>query len=142
MPPLLKASFLAKIAQPSLQADDRASVLWAAQVLMLHQPEQVGLVTERLRWWVTEHARDAAAWALLAKAWALDQQPLKALRAEAESRAAQFDWAGAVDRLRSAQDWMRQHPSADLIEQSIIDARYRELQQRLQEDLREQREAR
>lgn len=138
MPPALKNRFAAEVLTPALQAPDRASVLWAAQVGVLHQPESLSAVTERLRWWVTDRPQDAAAWHVLAKAWTQMQQPLRALRAEAESKAAVLDWAGAVDRLRSAQDWMRQHPDSDAIEQSIIDARYRQFQQRLQDDVRDQ----
>lgn len=142
MPTALKANFIPQWVQPALEARDRASVLWAAQVWMLHQPELGAAVSERLRWWVADYPRDAAAWRLLASAWAMEQYSLRALRAEAESRAVQLDWAGAVDRLRAAQDWARQHPDTDVMEQHIIDSRYRELQQRLQEELKEQREER
>jgi hypothetical protein len=142
MPADLKASFISSWLQPALEARDRASVLWAAQVSMLHRPEAAAAVSERLRWWVADHPRDAAAWQLLAKAWAMQQHPLRALRAEAESRAVQLDWAGAVDRLRAAQEWAQQHPSTDLMEQDIIHSRYRDLQQRLQEELKEQHERR
>lgn len=138
MPPALKNRFAAEVLAPALQAPDRASMLWAAQVGVLHRPETLSVITERLRWWVTDRPQDAAAWHVLAKAWTQMQQPLRALRAEAESKAAVLDWAGAVDRLRSAQDWMRQHPDSDAIEQSIIDARYRQFQQRLQDDVRDQ----
>lgn len=55
-------------------------------------------------------------------------QNVRAIRADAEGRAAQLDYNGALDRLRAAQAMIRSNPgSADFVEGSIIDARTRQL---------------
>jgi predicted Zn-dependent protease len=94
-------------------------------------------LTERLQLWVTDHPRDAQAWQLLASAYLAQRQSLRALRAEAESRVAQLDLASALDRLKAAQDLLRQGvslgPNADHIEASIIDTRRRQLESALRE---------
>jgi predicted Zn-dependent protease len=69
----------------------------------------------------------------LAQAWSQQGQTLRAIRAEAEARAAQHDVSGAVDRLRSAQDMARTLAGADHVELSIIDTRMRQLQQQMRE---------
>jgi predicted Zn-dependent protease len=54
---------------------------------------------------------------------------LRALRAEAESRAALGDLSGAIDRLRAAQRQSRNASGpADFIDASIIEARLRDLE--------------
>ena len=94
-------------------------------------------LTERLQLWVADHPRDAQVWQLLAGVYAAQRQTLRALRAEAESRVAQLDLAAALDRLKAAQDLLRQGPSgtasADHIEASIIDTRRRQLESALRE---------
>jgi hypothetical protein len=66
------------------------------------------------------------------------------VRAEAESQAAQFDYQGAVDRLKAAQDLLRSGRSgvapANLhIEASIIDTRARQVQTLLREQMLQER---
>ena len=57
-------------------------------------------------------------------------QPLRAIRAEAEARAAQYDYTAAVDRLRAGQDMARHSKERnDYYEASIIDTRLREMQE-------------
>jgi len=70
--------------------------------------------------------RDATAWNQLAQLWERLGQPLRAVRAQGEARAAVGDLNGAIDRLRSG---LRQSKSrdADQIEASVIDARLRSL---------------
>jgi len=86
-------------------------------------------VAETLQTWVTTHPRDATAWQLLASAWQAQGQALRAIRAEAESFVAHYDYAAAVDRLQAAQNLARKGgPSVDYIEASIIDARLRAVQ--------------
>ena len=123
------------LAARALQATDRASVIQGSHAMLLlgHSSE----VSQRLQWWVSLSPRDAIAWALLARAWSAQGQTLRAIRAEAESRAAQHDVSGAVDRLRSAQEASRTQATADHVEQSIIDTRMRQLQQQLRELERE-----
>lgn len=83
---------------------------------------------EDLQGWVGNHAIDATAWSLLAQAWQRLGQPLRALRAEAESRAALGDIVGAVDRLRAGQNTVRAGSREEFIEASVIDLRLRELE--------------
>jgi predicted Zn-dependent protease len=83
---------------------------------------------EALRSWVATHANDALAWAMLAQTEDALGQPLRALRAQAESHVALGDIAGAIDRLRAAQSLARGGSANDFIEASVIDARLRQLQ--------------
>jgi predicted Zn-dependent protease len=55
-------------------------------------------------------------------------QRLRAMRAQAEARAALGDIGGAVDRLRAAQAMARSGAGNDFIEASVIDARLRQLE--------------
>ena len=96
--------------------------------------------TESLQTWVAEHRDDATAWSLLAQgAEALGLQ-LRALRAQAEARAALGDISGAIDRLRAAQRHAQSSNTApDFIEASIIDARLRSLSAQRRAQLAEAR---
>jgi predicted Zn-dependent protease len=120
----------------------RAELMVQGQVLVqAGRPEQA---SERLQSWVSVHPRDAGAWALLAQALHAQGQRVQAVRAEAESRAAQFDYQGAVDRLKAAQDLLRSGASgvapANLhIEASIVDTRARQMQALLREQMLQER---
>lgn len=131
---------LPALAAQALAGADRASVLLGAQAAIRQgQPAQA---SQRLQVWVAEHAADALAWQALAQAWSTQGQPLRAVRAEAESRMAQLDVDGAVDRLRSARELgaaKGEAAAADHLELSIIDARYRQLAQRQREQMLEQK---
>jgi predicted Zn-dependent protease len=83
------------------------------------------LSLETLQAWVSEHPQDAAAWHQLSLSAAAAGQPLRALRADAEARAASGDLAGAIDRLRSAR---RTDDHEEAIEKHVIDARLRTLE--------------
>ena len=75
---------------------------------------------------------------LLASAWQAQGQPLRAVRAEAESHAARYDYAAAVDRFKAGQDLARKSSSAaDYIEASIIDTRLRAMELLLKEQAAE-----
>jgi predicted Zn-dependent protease len=94
----------------------------------------------RLQPWVALHPRDGTAWQLLAAAYTAQGQTLRAIRAEAEAQVARLDYAGAMDRFRAAQDYVRQPPPesrgngpVDEIEASIIDTRTRQIQALLKE---------
>ena len=71
--------------------------------------------------------------AVLSAAYAADRQPLRAVRAEAEARVAQLDYAAALDRLKAAQELGRRGPGTDHIEASIIDTRARAVESLLRE---------
>jgi predicted Zn-dependent protease len=78
---------------------------------------------------VAAHPKDAMAWQLLALAYGQQNQTVRAIRADAESRAAQLDYPAALDRLKAAQSLMRSNPSsADYVEGSIIDTRTRQVE--------------
>jgi predicted Zn-dependent protease len=98
---------------------------------------------EALQTWVSEHRDDAAAWLLLAQASDALGLQLRALRAQAEARAAMGDLGAAIDRLRAAQTRSRTASgSADFIEASIIDTRLRELQALRRQEMDEMRSQR
>jgi predicted Zn-dependent protease len=92
------------------------------------RPDELRRSAEALQSWVTERRGDALAWSQLALVTRQQGQPLRALRAEAESRAALGDIGGALDRLRAAQRMARSGgASPDFIESSVIDTRVRQL---------------
>ena len=123
---LLAGVVPAKAAQMDLAASkSRADVLLGARALLAAgRPREV---SSRLQTWVSAHPRDALAWQLLSQAYVNQQQQVRAVRADAEVRFAQFDYQGALDRFRAAQGLMRSNPaSADFMEASIIDTRARQ----------------
>jgi len=83
---------------------------------------------DALQTWVATHPQDAAAWKSLGLIWARLGQPLRALRADAESQLALGDVQGAIDRLRAAQRLARGGGSVDFIEASVVDARLRAIE--------------
>ena len=89
---------------------------------------------DSLQTWVSLQPRDAAAWQALAAAYAARNQPLRAVRAEAEAHVAHLDYRAALDRLKAAQDLVRKGAAGgDHIEASIIDTRTRQLESLLRE---------
>lgn len=114
------------------KAVSRADVLTQARALMVAQRARE--VSGRLQTWVAGHPKDAAAWQLLAAAYGNQNQTVRAIRADAEGRAAHLDYAAALDRLKAAQALMRSNPaSADYVEGSIIDTRTRQIELVLKE---------
>ncbi len=98
---------------------------------------------EALQTWVAEHRDDAAAWLLLAQSSDALGLQLRALRAQAEARAAVGDLDAAIDRLRAAQARSRTASAgADFIEASIIDTRLRELQALRRQEMEQARSQR
>jgi beta-barrel assembly-enhancing protease len=95
--------------------------------------------SEALQGWVSDHRNDALAWLTLSTCAERQGQPLRAVRAQAESRAAIGDLGGAIDRLRAGQRLARSGSAQDFIEASVIDARLRDLEgqrRRLADELR------
>ncbi len=120
VPPTVSSVNMAK-------TSSRAEVLIQARSMLAAQraPE----VSNRLQTWVTAHPKDALAWQLLSQAYGNQNQAVRAIRADAESRVAQLDYAAALDRLKAAQALIRSDPaSADYVEGSIIDARTRQVE--------------
>jgi predicted Zn-dependent protease len=94
---------------------------------------------EALQTWVAVHRNDATAWTQLAQSADQAGLKLRAVRAEAEARAAIGDFSGAIDRLRAAQRLSRNAASGDFIDASIIDARLRDLEAQRRELMAELR---
>jgi len=114
------------------KAQSRAEVLVQARSLLAAQRAQD--VSGRLQTWVAAHPKDATAWQLLAVAYGNQNQSVRAIRADAESRAAQLDYPAALDRFKAAQALMRSNPgSADYVEGSILDTRTRQTESLIKE---------
>lgn len=110
------------------QPSSRAVMLLSAQVAMARDKPTLQRAAEELQTWTTLHPQDATVWSQLGRAWEKLDQPLRALRAEAESRIALGDLIGGVDRLRAGQRLARTSRSVDFIEASVIDARLKEIE--------------
>ena len=109
------------------QATLRADLLTKARAVLAAGRSKDA--SDRLSTWTALHPKDAAAWQLLAAAYGSQNQNVRAIRADAESRFAELDYLGALDRLKAAQAMMRSQPgSADFIESSIIDTRTRQVE--------------
>jgi predicted Zn-dependent protease len=104
--------------------------LWSQAAIRTGRAKEAA---EQLQTWVATRARDASAWQLLAQAYTAQNQTLSAVRADAEAHAAHLDFAAAVNRLKAAQDLMRQSTQVDHIEASIIDTRTRQFESKLRE---------
>jgi len=130
---LLEGKTPASIASVDItRAGSRAELLLQAKALMA--ANRAPDVSQALQTWVAEHPRDAMAWQLLALAYGQQNQKVWAIRADAESRVAQFDYSGALDRFKAAQGLMRSSPGrADHVEGSIIDTRTRQVESILKE---------
>jgi predicted Zn-dependent protease len=100
----------------------------AVQPTLLTDPAQERrLVQDALQDQLAEQPRDALVWHALAAVYNAQGQILRSLRADAESRVAQFDYGAGLDRLMAAQQWARSNPVSH-IDASIIDTRAREVQ--------------
>ena len=127
----LNRSEVTKIRRPEL-------LLQAQIALQTGHPESLDAAGQRLQTWVALTPDDAAAWQFLASVYTAQNKKLRALRAEAEARVAHLDYAGALDRLKGAQDQLRAPgaaiiSSADHIDASIIDTRLRQIEGLLKE---------
>lgn len=112
-----------------LASSSRAGLLLGAQAALASNDAAVA--STRLLQWVVLRPRDALAWQLLARARQAQGQTLRAVRAEAESRAAHYDFAGALERLKAAQALPETQRAADPIELAIVDSRRREVEAQL-----------
>jgi len=107
--------------------------------LALNDNARVKRQSELLQAWVSEQRSDALAWAALSSCAERQGQALRAVRALAESHAANGDLGGAIDRLRAGQRLARTGGAQDFIESSVIDSRLRDLEgqrRRLLDELR------
>ncbi len=96
--------------------------------------EDAKLVVDSLQLWLSQFPRDANAWELMSTALLTTGNTVGGIRADAESLAAHWDYAGAVDRLKAAQELTRQISresgldATARIEASIVDVRLRSLE--------------
>ena len=115
----------------------RPELLLQAQVaLLLGNFDALAHAAQALQVWLAKQPWDALAWHWLASVYAAQNQGLRALRAQAEERVAQLDYAGALDRLKAAQERVgadAQNSSAKHIDASIIDTRRRQIESLLRE---------
>jgi len=133
--PPAQAALLAELRDQSLAGTSRASTLLGAQAALLTgQPQRA---VTRLQAWVAQQPRDAVAWQTLSRAYAAQGQTLRAIRAEAEARAAHLDFGGAVDRFKAAQA-LPAAQRTDGMELAIVDSRRREVEAQLRESVREE----
>ncbi len=119
------------------KARDRPEMMLSAQVAVsLRAPAPMAAP---LRDWLAGHPRDASVWRMLGQIYNAQNEPLRAIRAEAEANVAILDYAGARDRFKAAQDLMRRPGTApvDHYEASIIDTRAREVEQLAREQFAE-----
>jgi beta-barrel assembly-enhancing protease len=120
--------------QPHANDEARPVTLMKAQIALAGVPANAPAdptlqrSADVLQTWVALHPNDSTAWALLGQTWARLNQPLRSLRADAESRVALGDFNGAADRLRAGQRRAREGGPVDFIEVSVIDARLRDVE--------------
>ncbi|WP_332742405.1 M48 family metalloprotease [Hydrogenophaga sp.] len=134
-----QTALLAELRDRSLGSGSRAGVMLGAQAAIASGEPQRAV--GRLQSWVVLQPRDALAWQTLARAYQAQGQSLRAVRAEAEARAAHLDYAGAVDRFRAAQSLPAAQRNADSMELAIVDSRRREVEALLRETVREEEDS-
>jgi predicted Zn-dependent protease len=117
----------------------RPTLLLAAQATLAAVPRQapdnpaLRQQAEQLRTWTAIRPTDSLAWTALSQTEERLGQPLRALRADAESRVALGDLEGAADRLRAGQRRARSGGAVDFIDVSVIDARLRDVDAQLRQ---------
>ena len=120
--------------RPELVLRTQALLRLAAQGTAAGSQDNTG----KLQTWLASHPKDATVWQLLSSVWQAQGEPLRAVRAAAESHAARYDYAAAVDRFKAGQDLARRGgAAADHIEASIIDTRLRAVELLLREQAAE-----
>jgi predicted Zn-dependent protease len=131
-----RAEALAALRDQALAGSGRTLTLLGAQAaLATGEPQRAAT---HLQNWVVQHPRDALAWQTLARAYQAQGQTLRAIRAEAESRVAHLDYAGAVDRFKAAQALPAAQRAADPMELAIVDSRLRQAEALLRESVLEE----
>jgi predicted Zn-dependent protease len=137
-------STLALDMAPSASASPtRAELVLQAQIaLQTGDAPVLDAAAQRLQIWVSLHPLDATLWQGLSSLYAAQGQSLRALRADAETQVARLDYTAALDRIKAAQERMRQmggaSSSADHIDASIIDTRFRQISALIKEQAKEQ----
>lgn len=133
---------VATLRQQALASPQREALLLGASTALEAPAAVQRQATEQLRTWTAQYPDDALAWQTLAALHRAQQQPVAAARAEAEVQLAQQDAPGALARFKAAQTLARSQPVQDHYELSILDARSHATEQRVRDELREERERR
>ena len=128
---LLGRNAQAAAAALDLKATGRGELMLQSQALLA--AGLGGQAVDPLQSWISRNPGDAQAWQWLSQGLQQQGQAARAIRADAESRAVQYDYQGALDRMRAAQELLRSGQGAPSaanlhIEASIIDTRLRQLQ--------------
>lgn len=134
-----QTALLVELRDRALAGSTRASIMLGAQAAIASGEPQRAV--SRLQSWVVLQQRDALAWQTLARAYQAQGQLLRSVRAEAEARVAQLDYAGAVNRFRAAQSLPVAQRNTDSMELAIVDSRKRDVETLLRETLREEEES-
>jgi predicted Zn-dependent protease len=138
------AAALAEMGEPEAgKRLSRAELFAHSQVQILNA--QAPRAAQNLRTWVVQNPTDAPAWQLLGAAYKAADQPLRAIRAEAEAQVALLDYTAALDRFKAAQEWVRSNAasqaSRDFMEESIVDVRTRQVQELLKQQIKDEKDA-
>ena len=122
---------------------NRPEMFAQSQVQIANKQAQVA--AQNLRTWVVQNPTDAPAWQLLGAAYKAADQPLRAIRADAEAQVALLDYTAALDRFKAAQEWVRANAasqaSRDFMEESIVDVRTRQVLELLKQQIKDEKEA-
>ncbi len=116
--------------QPYVADGGRPVMLLEAQIA-LASPAGTELLKQRaadLQTWVALHPNDSSAWTVLGQTWERLGEPLRAIRADAESHIALGDLSGGLDRLRAGQRRTQAGAPVDFIDASVIDSRLRTIE--------------
>jgi predicted Zn-dependent protease len=110
-----------------------------------NQAKQASQAAQNLQTWVAVNPGDSPAWQLLSRAYSAANQPLRAIRADAESQVALLDYTAALDRFKAAQQTVRtgsgESAARDHVEESIIDVRTRQVQELLRQQIKDDKDA-
>ena len=133
---------LQAVAQLQVLPQRRSVQLLLAQArIATSLPEQGRLAAQDMQKFVSANNRDRQAWDLLGQALGLQGDALRSLRAQAEASALRWEYVGALDRLKAAQELARSRARAgtltrsDEMEASIIDTRARVFQSARREQM-------
>ncbi len=119
----------------------RPELMLAAHLaLTLTGPEQEAALRQAasdLQTHLSDQPYDSTAWGTLSELWQHLNEPIRAVRAEAESSATKGDLPGAIDRVLGAHKRFTHPSAADTIELSAMDSRLKIWQRQQREDMRE-----
>lgn len=119
------------VLQPLAVDMARAPMLMRAEVVLAPDSRDMQALhrsAEELQTRTAEAPLDSTAWSLLSRVQDRLGQPLRSLRAQAESRYALGDLSGAIDRLRAGRIAGRANGTPDFVEASVIEARLHDIE--------------